>query len=68
VDDSQRGGDIDLYVEVKEQSMDLLQAELTLYAKLIKRLGDQRFDLVIHQENQRIKQIHEQAPKTGVQL
>jgi len=68
VDDSQRGGDIDLYVQVKDQSMDLLQAELSLHANLIKKLGDQRVDLVIHQANQRIKPIHEQALKTGVQL
>jgi len=68
VDDSLRGGDIDLYLEVKEQMPDLLQAEMRLYAALIKRLGDQRIDIVAHQFGQEIKAIHDQARKTGIRL
>jgi len=68
VNDARRGGDIDLYIEVNSQKLDLLQAELRLYANLIKKLGDQQIDIIVYQAGMPSKQIHEQAKANGIQL
>lgn len=67
-DDSLRGGDIDLYIQINAQIPDSLQREMRLYANLIKKLGDQRIDIITHQMGQKLKPIYEEAQKTGVQL
>ena len=68
VDDNARGGDIDLYVEINCAKDQLLERELKLHAQLIKTLGDQRIDIVVHNRGEPLKEIHLQARKTGVQL
>lgn len=68
VNDSLKGGDIDLYIETKKQITDILGAEMRIYANLITQLGDQRIDLVIRQPNDPIRSIHEQARNKGILL
>lgn len=68
VNDNQRGGDIDLYIETNDVDDNVLHLELKLYAQLIKHLGDQRIDIVVHQKGKPLKAVHEQARKTGIQL
>jgi predicted nucleotidyltransferase len=46
VDDAQRGGDIDLYV-TPEHREHLAEARITFLARLKRRIGEQRIDLVL---------------------
>lgn len=64
-DDSQRGGDIDLYI-VPAQAETGLQQRLHLHALLQQQLGEQSIDLIIAKDPQR--SIEQQAIQTGVRL
>jgi hypothetical protein len=65
---SKRGGDIDLYVETKLRSADeIYEAENKFFCGLIRKLGDQKIDLVINSGSGK-KLIYAIAKKTGVQL
>lgn len=70
VDDSQRGGDIDLYVATGETGLErLLDAEIAFLAKLKTQLGDQRIDLVVDYPARRTRPpILDIAKTTGVPL
>ena len=69
VDDSRRGGDIDLYVEVPEADpASVFPRENLLYARLQRRLGEQRLDIVARSTKTPPQRIHEQARATGVPL
>ncbi len=68
VDDALRGGDIDLHIEVEGSVTALLDLELNLYARLIRRLGDRRIDIVLHPRGQALRPIDVQAIRTGVVL
>ena len=47
VDDSRRGGDIDLYVETALAADERLRRRFRLQALLLERLGEQKIDLVL---------------------
>lgn len=68
VDDTARGGDIDLYIEANGTPSELLDAELRLQARLNQRLGDRRIDIVVHGRNQPVRPIDEHARQTGITL
>ncbi|RLK48382.1 nucleotidyltransferase-like protein [Alkalispirillum mobile] len=68
VDDNARGGDIDLMIEADVDPEEALQRELRLYSRLIRRLGDQRIDIVIHRSSAPRLPIHEVAMETGKRL
>jgi len=68
VDDSARGGDIDLHIETSGSPAELLDRELRLRALLLRRLGERRIDVVVHEHHQPLRPIDEQARKTGVAL
>ena len=65
VDDSQKGGDIDLYV-VTDRKDALAEKKIDFLVRLKQRIGDQKIDLVIDRGTHR--PIDEQAKKTGVLL
>lgn len=67
-DDNARGGDIDLYVEAKGTPADLLDRELRLQARLKRRLGDRRIDIVVHDRNHPLRPIDQHARQTGIAL
>lgn len=67
-DDSARGGDIDLHIEAEGDAAALLDRELKLYARLIRRLGDRRIDIVVHPRGSAPRPIDLQAMRTGVVL
>ena len=67
-DDSQRGGDIDLYLEVPERQQQGWRQVLRLNAALQERLGEQRLDIVLHQPGEPLQAIHLQARKHGIRL
>lgn len=68
VDDNARGGDIDLHIEAAGTAAELLDAELQLKARLMRRLGERRIDVVVHGRGQPVRPIDEHARQTGVAL
>ena len=68
VDDSKRGGDIDLYVEVPGHLDDGFSKELELNSVLQSRIGEQKIDIVARGSEDEIKPIHQAALSTGVKL
>lgn len=65
--DSRRGGDIDLFVEVDPADYSYSD-ELELQLELLKRLGDQRVDVLVHQRGQPLSPIDRVAKETGIPL
>jgi len=68
VDDAARGGDIDLHIESEGDAADLLDQELRLHARLLRRLGERRIDIVVHDGRSPLRAIDVQAQQTGVAL
>jgi len=70
VDDSQRGGDIDLYVESDIQNpAALVDAKLRFMLEMHRLLGDQKIDVVVHRDKcNRHLPIYRIAKETGERL
>lgn len=68
LDDTRRGGDIDLYIEAPGDAGELLDRELALHARLQRRLGEQRIDIVVHGRGQQLRPVDRHAQETGVRL
>ena len=68
VDDAARGGDIDLHVEAEGSPAELLERELALYARLLRRLGDRRIDIVVLPRGAALRPIDERARHNGILL
>jgi len=68
VDDAQRGGDIDLLVEVAHEIENRPSAAARFAAKLQRRLGDRRIDVLIIDPQTKPQPIHTIAKATGVVL
>ena len=67
LDDTARGGDIDLYIEPIKQSVEeLIDARLLALSDLHLALGDQKIDLVINRKAGKHLPIYDVARKTGV--
>ena len=66
VDDTKKGGDIDLYLEVDDRQS-VFEKKLTLLSELRKNLGDQKIDLIIN-DSSKEKDIYKIARTTGVLL
>ena len=48
VNDAQRGGDIDLYIESDLSAEDAFQRQLHMAAELYRSLGDRKVDIVVN--------------------
>jgi len=68
VNDSQRGGDIDLLVESKLPVEHRIQAECKLAARLFIRLGGRKVDVLIKDPTMPLQLVHEQAITHGIIL
>jgi predicted nucleotidyltransferase len=68
VDDSLRGGDIDLLIESTEPLADRIQAECQLAARLFIKLGGRKVDVLIKDPNCTDQPIYQQAIDTGMML
>lgn len=69
VDDTKRGGDIDIYIECHHLSADdLIDAKINALIALHKVLGEQKIDLVINRNNGVVLPIYEVAKKDGIML
>lgn len=66
VNDSRKGGDIDLYIETEKHA--LLKDKIAFLTLLKWNLGDQKIDVVVNAPNKRDQNIFHIARKTGVEL
>lgn len=64
-DDTQKGGDIDLYIDTQD-SADLFDKKLHLLADIKTKLGDQKIDIVIVKDQERA--IEKEALEKGIKL
>jgi len=65
VDDTKKGGDIDLYLILKDHS-NLFTKKLKFLSQLKKELGDQKIDIVFNQDKNRL--IEQEALQWGIRL
>ena len=68
VDDHLRGGDIDLLIEVYRVLDNRPAMAARFSARLQRRIGEQRIDVLIIDPNTRLQPIHRIARETGVKL
>lgn len=65
VDDARRGGDIDLYIRPDDRD-NLAENRITFLARLKRRIGDQKIDVVIASDS--LRPIDHAAQEQGVVL
>lgn len=65
VDNSKKGGDIDLYIVTPDQE-NLFMKKVKFLAKVKRELGEQKIDVVFHKDYNRL--IEKEALKWGIQL
>jgi predicted nucleotidyltransferase len=65
VDDSKKGGDIDLYMEVEDKHH-LFERKIKFLARLKRAIGDQKIDLVFNEDSSRL--IEQEIKKWAVRL
>lgn len=68
VDESQKGGDIDLFISLAHSIDQRVKAECRLAASLYIRLGGRHVDVVIKNPTQPLLPIHKQALQQGIIL
>jgi len=70
VDDTKKGGDIDLYVEPEiQEPVALVDAKLNFLLEIHRVLGNQKIDLVLHRpQSKQDLPIYHIARETGVRL
>lgn len=65
VDDTKKGGDIDLYLVVDDKT-ELFRKKLKFLAKIKKVLGEQKIDIVFNTDTTRL--IEKEAKQWGIKL
>lgn len=65
VDDTLKGGDIDLYLEVSDHT-DLFNKKRKFLAKIKRELGEQKIDVVFNKDKTRL--IEQEALQWGIKL
>ena len=68
VDDTQRGGDIDLLIDPGQPLTHRIRAECRLSASLFIKLGGRKVDVLIKDPLKPLLPIHEQALRNGIVL
>ncbi len=66
VDDTKRGGDIDLYLCPKDYSDDMYEKKIKFLVELDLTIGEQKIDVVIAKDNNRL--IEQVALRDGLEL
>lgn len=66
--DSERGGDIDLYVETNDNASNAIKRKTAFINDLWRTLGEQKIDIVIHTQSEPELPIHQIAKQTGVKI
>ena len=65
VDDEKKGGDIDLYLVLKEHH-NLFEKKIKFLSRIKRELGEQKIDVVFNLDEQRL--IEKEAQKWGIKL
>ncbi len=65
VDDTQKGGDIDLYIQTRDRN-DIMIKKIQFLAKLKEKIGDQKIDVIVSKDRTRV--IEKEALTNGVEL
>ena len=65
VDDTKKGGDIDLYIQTSNERA-ILENKITFLLMLKEKIGEQKIDVVLSKETSRL--IDQEALKNGVKL
>ncbi len=65
VDDSQKGGDIDLYIKTLDHS-NLFERKRKFLSRVKRELGDQKIDIIFNQDENRL--VEKEAIKWGIKL
>ena len=65
VDDSKRGGDIDLYLKVTNKD-NLFEKKIKFLSRVKRELGEQKIDIVFNEDENRL--IEREAIKWGIKL
>ena len=65
IDDTKKGGDIDLYLVV-EDKRDIFKKKIKYLAKIKRELGEQKIDLIFNIDKERL--IEKEAREWGVKL
>jgi len=65
VDDSKKGGDIDLYLKVENHN-NLFEKKIKFLSRVKRVLGDQKIDIVFNEDKNRL--IEQEALKWGIKL
>lgn len=68
VDDTQKGGDIDLLIETHHTLTNRLDLESKLATRLYIQLGGRKVDVLLMDDLTQVQPIHTQAIKTGIVL
>ena len=68
LDDSQRGGDIDLLVDLPQPQANKVRAALRMNARLQMQLGIQKIDILLLDPQTAQLSIHHAALRTGIEL
>ena len=66
VDDSKKGGDIDVFIETPLESS--IKDKLNFLVQLENNIGEQKVDLIVKSKNSPPKDIFDIAKKTGIAL
>ena len=66
VDDSLKGGDIDLYLVPSQKFEDEREKKIKFLVKLDELIGEQKVDVIVAKDKSRL--IEKEAIKTGVKL
>ena len=65
VDDAKKGGDIDLYIEVKNKK-DLFDKKIKFLSRLKRKIENQKIDVVFNEDENRL--IEKEAKKWAIAL
>ncbi|MFZ2889266.1 nucleotidyltransferase domain-containing protein [Sulfuricurvum sp.] len=65
VDDSKKGGDIDLYIVLKEHT-NIFEKKLKFLSRIKRELGEQKIDIVFNTDSTRL--IEKEAIQWGIKL
>ncbi len=65
-DDKQRGGDIDLYLHLNENTEEVHQQKINFLVELDHTLGEQKIDVIIAKDKNRL--IEQEALKNRIEL
>ncbi len=62
---SSKGGDIDIYIETSDDSLEIFDKKINFLTELTKKIGEQKIDVVIKGKNSKDKDIFNIAKKMG---